>query len=97
MTFGPVFGPLNPTLVGVFGRAASIGGRAPAGHTLTGDIAVARYLLDETHVAAVPGATYGLSPFYRISIAASADVPTNVVARIRRAAEKREIRVGVNS
>lgn len=77
--------------------AALIGGRTPAGQTLMDDAAVAGYLLNEAHVAAVPGAAYGLSPFFRISTAASDDVLTDAVTRIRRAVEKIEIRAGVYS
>jgi len=79
------------------GCAALIGGRTPAGQTLMDDAAVAGYLLNEAHVAAVPGAAYGLSPFFRISTAASDDVLTDAVTRIRRAVEKIEIRAGVYS
>ena len=43
------------------------------------------YLLAEGHVGAVPGAAYGLSPFFRISTATSDEVLTEAISRIARA------------
>lgn len=67
------------------GCAGLIGKRTPGGDTLTDDMAVVRYLLEEGHVGSVPGAAYGLSPFFRISTATSDDVLRDAVARIGRA------------
>ena len=67
------------------GCASLIGAVTPEGQTLTDDVAVARYLLDEGHVAAVPGTAYGLSPFFRISTATSEEILVEAVARIGRA------------
>lgn len=70
------------------GCAALIGARTPKGECLADDVAVARYLLEEGRVAAVPGAAYGLSPFFRISTATSDDVLTEAVTRISAAVDR---------
>ncbi|MBB4188466.1 aspartate aminotransferase [Sinorhizobium terangae] len=70
------------------GCAALIGAVTPSGQTLADDVAVAKYLLDEGHVAAVPGTAYGLSPFFRISTATSEEVLIEAVTRIGRAVAK---------
>lgn len=67
------------------GCAALIGAKTPAGEVLNDDVAVANYLLNIGHVAAVPGTAYGLSPYFRISTATSEDELTEAVARIARA------------
>ncbi|QEL22983.1 pyridoxal phosphate-dependent aminotransferase [Bosea sp. F3-2] len=74
------------------GCAALIGAQTPAGEALADDTAVARYLLDEGKVAAVPGAAYGLSPFFRISTATSDAVLSDAVARIGEAVSKLKVR-----
>lgn len=70
------------------GCAALIGAKTPDGQVLEDDVAVAKYLLDEGHVAAVPGTAYGLSPFFRISTATSESVLTEAVKRIGAAVAK---------
>lgn len=72
------------------GCAALIGAKTQAGETLQDDVAVAKYLLDEGHVAAVPGTAYGLSPFFRISTATSDEVLAEAVKRIGTAVSKLE-------
>ena len=62
--------------------------RTPAGTVLEDDSAVAQYLLSEGRVAAVPGAAYGLSPFFRISTATSDVMLSDAVARIGAAVVK---------
>ncbi|OAP36640.1 aspartate aminotransferase [Sinorhizobium glycinis] len=64
------------------GCAALIGAKTPSGQTLEDDVAVAKYLLEVGHVAAVPGTAYGLSPFFRISTATSEDALAEAVKRI---------------
>ncbi len=64
------------------GCAALIGRRTPKGDVLTDDTAVAQYLLTEGRVAAVPGAAYGLSPFFRVSTATADDILTEAIARV---------------
>ena len=67
------------------GCAALIGRRTPKGAVLADDTAVVDYLLAEGHVGAVPGAAYGLSPFFRISTATSDDTLKEAIHRIARA------------
>lgn len=72
------------------GCAALIGAKTPDGAVLVDDVAVAKYLLAEGHVAAVPGTAYGLSPFFRISTATSEEVLVEAVRRIAAAIAKLE-------
>src|SRR6478609_5448558 len=65
--------------------AGVIGKRTPAGQVLTDDEDFVRYLLEETGVAVVHGAAFGLSPHFRISYATSTDVLRDACARIDRA------------
>ena len=51
--------------------SAHIGKRTPNGIHLTDDDVFTKFLLDEARIAAVPGSAYGLSPYFRISTAAS--------------------------
>ncbi|HEX9857779.1 MAG TPA: pyridoxal phosphate-dependent aminotransferase [Paracoccaceae bacterium] len=67
------------------GCAGLIGRTTPKGQVLTDDAAVTDYLLNEAHVGSVPGAAYGLSPFFRISTATSDAILTDAIARIARA------------
>ena len=54
--------------------AGLIGRTAPDGRRLADDADVAMFLLDHAGVAVVAGTSYGLSPFFRLSIATSQDV-----------------------
>jgi len=65
--------------------AGLIGRKTPAGATLETDSDVAMYLLESVGVAVVQGSAYGLSPFFRMSIAASLDVLDDGTERIARA------------
>jgi len=65
--------------------AGLIGRKTPAGATLETDSDVAMYLLESVGVAVVQGSAYGLSPFFRMSIAASLDVLDDGTDRIARA------------
>ena len=62
-----------------------IGKRTPAGQPITNDEDFVRYLLEETGVAVVHGAAFGLSPHFRISYATSTEVLREACARIDRA------------
>ncbi len=62
--------------------AGLIGKQCPDGSVLSDDTAVANYLLNEGHVAAVPGAAYGMSPYFRISTATSDEVLGEAIRRI---------------
>jgi aspartate aminotransferase len=64
---------------------ALIGRTRPDGHVIASDSDVVDWLLDTEGVAVVDGAAYGLSPYFRISIAASDAVLADAVQRIARA------------
>ena len=66
---------LFPTCAGVIGKVT------PAGTTITNDLDFVLYLLD-SGVAAIHGAAYGLSPYFRISIATSNDLIEEACKRI---------------
>lgn len=67
-----------------------IGRRTPKGAVLEDDAAVASYLLTEGRVASVPGVAYGLSPYFRISTATSAEVLSEAIRRIKAAVAELE-------
>lgn len=48
-----------------------VGRKTPDGKSLSDDAAIASFFLEEAHVAVVPGAAFGLSPYFRMSFAAS--------------------------
>ena len=82
---GLTLAPPEGAFYAYIGCAALMGKTTPAGDTLTDDTAVVQYLLHHAHVGSVPGAAYGLSPFFRISTATSDAVLTEAMARIARA------------
>ena len=82
---GLTLSPPEGAFYAYIGCAGLIGKRTPKGEVLTDDAAVVSYLLNEGHVGAVPGAAYGLSPYFRISTATSDAVLTEAIARIARA------------
>ena len=82
---GLTLAPPEGAFYAYIGCAGLIGKRTPKGAVLADDAAVVAYLLNEGHVSAVPGAAYGLSPFFRISTATSDAVLIEAVARIARA------------
>lgn len=69
---------------GLIGCAGLIGAKTPTGDTLANDTDVTAYLLNTAGVAAVPGSAYDLSPFFRISTAASEEVLNDAMDRIAR-------------
>ena len=64
------------------GCDALIGARARSGVVLDDDTAVSRFLLETAGVASVPGAAYGMSPFFRLSTASSAETLADAMQRI---------------
>ena len=62
-----------------------IGRTTPEGKRLETDVDVVMYLLEGVGVALIPGTVYGLSPYFRMSIAASAEVIEDGCRRIERA------------
>ena len=71
---------LYPSVKGLIG--GEINGRA-----LKTDIDVAEALLEQEHVALVPGTAFGLAPYLRLSYAASMDELEEAAARITRFCE----------
>ncbi|MEE4347002.1 MAG: aminotransferase class I/II-fold pyridoxal phosphate-dependent enzyme, partial [Paracoccaceae bacterium] len=67
-----------PSIKGLIGKTS------PAGTVITDDEVFARALLEETGVAVVFGAAFGLSPNFRISYATSDAALTEACARIQR-------------
>lgn len=63
------------------GCAGVIGAARPDGRVIETDTDFVDYLLDEVGVAAVPGAAFGLSPYFRLSIAAGTAEIADAVAR----------------
>ncbi|MBV2143429.1 pyridoxal phosphate-dependent aminotransferase [Falsochrobactrum sp. TDYN1] len=70
------------------GCAKLVGAKTNNGVVLGDDVAIAKYLLEAAHVAAVPGTAYGLSPFFRISTATSEEVLSEAIRRIADAVGK---------
>ncbi|WP_374298950.1 pyridoxal phosphate-dependent aminotransferase [Paracoccus sp. (in: a-proteobacteria)] len=70
-----------PSIRGLIGKASAAGTR------ISDDEAFANALLEETGVAVVFGAAFGLSPHFRISYATSDEQLTEAVGRIRRFCE----------
>lgn len=70
---------LFPNCGGVIGKTA------PDGKHIESDLDFVLYLLDGVGVAALQGAAYGLSPYFRLSIATSMDAIRDACDRIERA------------
>ena len=56
------------------GLSGLLGKRSPAGKLIETDLDFSYYLLKEARVAVLDGGAYGLSPYLRLSFAASSDV-----------------------
>lgn len=65
-----------------------IGKQTPSGARIATDRDYAHYLLNEAHVAVVPGSAFGLSPYFRISYATSMAELEEALARIAAASRK---------
>jgi aspartate aminotransferase len=65
--------------------AGTIGRKTPQGKTIESDEDFVTYLLEQAEVAAVQGAAFGLSPYFRISYATSTDLLRVACDRIRKA------------
>ena len=68
--------------------AGMIGRQAPSGQKITTDRDFTTYLLEEAHVAVVPGSAFGLSPFFRISYATAEAELVEALNRITAACQK---------
>lgn len=67
------------------GCAGVIGKTTPDGKLIESDLDFVLYLLDDVGVAAVQGAAYGLSPYFRLSIATSMGAIKDACDRIEKA------------
>ncbi|MGP1255007.1 MAG: aspartate transaminase [Kiloniellales bacterium] len=67
--------------------AGAIGKTTPDGKTIDSDEDFVTYLLEGEGVAAVQGAAFGLSPYFRISYATSTEALEEACKRIKRACE----------
>ncbi|MDE0002348.1 MAG: pyridoxal phosphate-dependent aminotransferase [Rhodospirillaceae bacterium] len=65
--------------------AELIGRTAPDGTVISDDSALCTFLLESEGVAVVPGVAFGMSPYFRISYAASNEALTEACLRIQRA------------
>lgn len=65
----------------------AIGRVTPEGNGITNDADVSTYLLDNHMVAVVPGESFGLSPYFRMSYALSNEDLIEGCARVRQAME----------
>jgi aspartate aminotransferase len=68
--------------------AGLVGRRTPQGKTLDSDLDVVMYLLDEAGVAVLDGAAYGMSPYLRLSFAASMESIEEGCRRIAQACKR---------
>src|SRR5699024_3323162 len=62
-----------------------MGMRTPAGNTLDNDTDLASYLLQQGHVAGVPGSAFGLSPYFRLSFALSREDLETAIINLKQA------------
>ena len=67
--------------------AGAIGKTTPEGKKIQSDTDFVTYLLEAEGVAAVQGAAFGLSPYFRISYATATELLEDACARIQRACE----------
>ncbi len=70
------------------GCSKLIGNKTPDGTVIEDDTAFTNYLLKDAKIACVPGSAYDLSPFFRISTAASEAVLTEALDRIEASVAK---------
>lgn len=72
---------LYPSVAGMIGKMT------PAGKALKTDLDVTHYLLEDANVAVLDGTAFGLSPYIRLSFAASIAIIEDGCSKIRLAAE----------
>jgi aspartate aminotransferase len=73
------------------GCAGVLGKVTPSGKTIATDADFCTYLLEEAHVAVVPGSAFGLSPYFRISYATSVEKLEEALSRIDRVARNLQV------
>lgn len=74
--------PPGGAFYALIGCKELLGATAPDGSVISDDVEFAKYLLNEVKVASVPGSTYGVSPFFRISTATSDGLLAEALNRI---------------
>ncbi|MGQ7845079.1 pyridoxal phosphate-dependent aminotransferase [Granulosicoccus sp. 3-233] len=79
---GLTLDPPGGAFYALIGCADLIGAQTPEGSLIDSDDALTQYLLQAAGIAAVPGSAYELSPFFRISTAASEEVLGEAMTRI---------------
>ena len=79
---GLTLDPPGGAFYGLTGCADLVGATTESGEILTDDAEITAYILKDAGIAAVPGSAYELSPFFRISTAASMDVPGQAMDRM---------------
>lgn len=87
---GLTLSPPQGAFYAFIGCGGLIGRHTPDGQILENDTMVADYLLKAARVASVPGVTYGLSPYFRISTATSDTILGEAIARIAAAVAETE-------
>lgn len=88
---GLTLDPPGGAFYAFIGCAALIGARKPDGNAIETDTDVSAYLLEAAGIASVPGSAYDLSPFFRISTAASEAILADAMDRIARAIDRLEL------
>ncbi|MEM7046193.1 MAG: pyridoxal phosphate-dependent aminotransferase [Pseudomonadota bacterium] len=63
-----------------------VGTTTPDGQAITDDVALCRYLLEDKHVAVVPGTAFGMAGHFRLSYATSDAILAQACERIAKAA-----------
>ena len=79
---GLTLDPPGGAFYALIGCAAFIGATTQNGTVLENDIVFTQYILEEAGIAAVPGSAYELSPYFRISTAASEEVLDKAMDRL---------------
>ena len=87
---GLTLDPPGGAFYALIGCAALIGTRTPDGQIIETDADLTAWLLKAAGIAAVPGSAYDLSPFFRISTAASETVLDEAMTRIAAAVAQLE-------
>ncbi|MBM1690730.1 pyridoxal phosphate-dependent aminotransferase [Sulfitobacter geojensis] len=87
---GLTLDPPGGAFYGLIDCSGLIGAKTPDGQTIETDADVTAYLLRTAGIAAVPGSAYDLSPFFRISTAASEAVLDDAMNRIAAAVSQLE-------
>jgi len=88
---GLTLDPPGGAFYAFIGCAALISARKPDGNIIETDTDVSAYLLEAAGIASVPGSAYDLSPFFRISTAASETILTDAMDRISNAIDRLEL------